>query len=349
MSDSSQRYSRQIILDGVGEDGQAKLKNSKVLMVGAGGLGCPAAQYLVAAGVGQLTIMDDDVVDLSNLGRQILFGDEDVGKPKVLVAQEKLQKLNPEVRVIPVRDRFNQTNAEFYVQSHDVILDGSDNFATKFLINDACVKLGKPFSHAGVLRWEGQLMTYLPGGPCYRCLFESPPPADDVPNCSSVGTLGPVAGVIANLQAAEVLKLILGEPGVLSGALLTLDARQMKTRRIGFSKNPQCQACGPDADLSELKEEGLVQCDLRQKREEKIWLLTFEGHHRVIKAERHLKSKGYEVEAKVTPRQLSHECGICLEVKAESLEQLTADLAEKKLKAERQGRPGDFLEDESKL
>lgn len=340
----SQRYRRQTIVDGVGSEGQQRLADAKVLMVGVGGLGCPAAQYLVSAGLGQLTLVDDDLVDESNLGRQILFGDGDVGRPKVEAAAQKLRALNPEVNIVALRERFGESNAEALVKEHDVILDGSDNFATKFLINDACVLLGKSFSHAGILRWEGQLLSYRPGSPCYRCLFEEPPPPEDVPNCSDVGTIGPVAGTIACLQATEVIKLILGEEEVLSGALLTLDARSMKMRRIPFPHNPECAVCGSQPSITTLKEQGLVQCDLKSS-VEGILLLTFEGHHRVIKAERHLKSKGYVVTPKVTPRQLSHECGICLEVQGVALEQLLLDLAEKKLVPERQGRPADLGQD----
>jgi molybdopterin/thiamine biosynthesis adenylyltransferase len=336
-----ERYSRQSILDEIGVDGQVKLGQARVLVVGVGGLGCPAAQYLATAGVGTLILLDDDLVDESNLGRQVLFGQEDVGRPKVEVAKEKLESLNGNIEIVAMRDRFRQGNAEELVSHCDVVMDGSDNFATKFLINDACVLSQTPFSHAGILRWEGQLTTYRPGGPCYRCLFEGPPPSEEVPNCSEVGTLGAVAGVIACMQATEVIKLLLGLE-VLSGELVTFDGLSMKSRKIQYPLNSKCRVCGEHADIIKPVEQGVVQCDLRQA--STSLLLTFEGHHRVIKAERHLKSKGYVLEPKVTPRQLSHECGICLEVQCSDQELLMGDLLEKKLKPERMGEPSQFLE-----
>ena len=338
----SARYLRQSILAGVGVEGQARIEAGRVLVIGAGGLGCPALQYLASAGVGHLTILDDDLVDMSNLGRQILFGESDVGRPKVEAARERLHALNPHVHIDAVRERFKASNAAHWVAQHDVVLDGSDNFATKFLVNDACVMGGKPFSHAGVLRWEGQLLTYIPGSPCYRCLFEEAPPADEVPNCSEVGTLGPLAGVIGCLQAVEVLKILLGHAGTLHGGLLTLDGSSMKSRRLQFSRNPNCAICGDRPSILELREEGLLQCDLRQS-DSNVWLLTFEGHERVIKAERILKQKGFLAQPKVTPRQLSHECGICLEVESHSLEVLLVALAERGPQPVRKGRRSDFL------
>jgi molybdopterin-synthase adenylyltransferase len=341
---SASRYLRQSILSGVGSEGQQKIASGRVLVIGAGGLGCPALQYLATAGVGHLTILDDDLVDVTNLGRQILFLESDVGRPKCDAARDRLLALNPHIQIQAFRERFSASNAEHWVLQHDVILDGSDNFATKFLVNDACVMYGKPFSHAGVLRWEGQLLTYVPGSPCYRCLFEEPPPADEVPNCSEVGTLGPLAGAIGCLQAVEVLKLLLNHEGVLSGGLITLDAALMKTRKIQFSKNPQCPICGETPRITKLQEEGVAQCDLRQQ-DGQIWLFTFEGHERVIKAERLLKKNGYSVEPKVTPRQMSNECGICLEAQCEDIQKLLQTLHERGPLPLRYGRRSDFLSD----
>lgn len=310
-------------------------------MVGVGGLGCPALQYLATSGVGHLILMDDDLVDITNLGRQILFSTADVGRPKVEAAKDQLLRLNPEITVEARRERFCEASARHLVREVDIVMDGSDNFPTKYLINDACVLEGKPFSHGGVLRWSGNVFTHVPGTPCLRCLFEDSPDAEDVPNCSAVGTLGAVAGIIACIQATEITKVLLETEGYLSGSLLSVDAKTMKHRQISFLQNSDCPVCGEHPSITEAKEMGLKQCDLKQSQSEH-YLLTFEGQHRVLKAERHLKKCGFEVEPKVTPRQLSHECGICLDACAPSLSALKEALFEIGIEPSRLGQPKDF-------
>jgi thiazole biosynthesis adenylyltransferase ThiF len=243
--DQLERYSRHIILREVGVRGQKKLLGSRVLVIGAGGLGSPAALYLAAAGVGTIGIVDADEVDLSNLQRQILHRTPDVGKAKAESARETLTALNPEVEVRVFRDRLTAANILECIRDYDFILDGTDNFPTKFLINDACVIAQKPFSHAGIIRFQGQMMTYVPGrGPCYRCLFENPPPPDAVPTCAQAGILGAVGGVIGSLQAMEALKYLLGTGSLLTGSLLTYDALKMSFRRISFPLRRDCAVCG---------------------------------------------------------------------------------------------------------
>jgi molybdopterin/thiamine biosynthesis adenylyltransferase len=307
-----ERYARQSILPEIGEVGQKKLASSRVCVIGAGGLGCPALQYLVASGVGNITLLDEDLVDESNLGRQILFGAGDIGRPKADVAKEALLRLNPDVEVEARIERFRSTNAEEIATSHDVILEGSDNFTTKFLVNDVAHLLGIPAVLGGVLRWEGQVFTQIKGSPCYRCLFIEPPPPHVVPNCSEVGTMGPVAGLVANIQSLEVLKICLGETPSLKGAMVSIDGKSLNFRSRPIPQNPNCPLCGESPTISGLKESGVAQCSLKQD-VGKV-LITYEGHHKVIKVERALKGEGFIVEPRVTPRQLSNECGICLEV-----------------------------------
>lgn len=314
------RYLRQSILSEIGERGQQALAEARVLIVGAGGLGSPVAMYLATAGVGQLTIMDDDEVEITNLGRQILHGDSDLGQLKIESAKQSLNKLNPDIKVEAIRDRFKQDNAGQLVDDHDFIIDGCDNFTTKFLINDSCVLKGKPFSHAGVLSWGGQAFTYVPNSPCYRCLFEEPPPPDAVPNCSEAGVVGPVVGILGSIQATEAIKYLVGmRDSLLLGQLLTVDALEMKFRKVQFPKNPKCKVCGSEATIKEIKEDGVVQCDLK-KPQENEWLITFENSQKVLKAERHLKQQEMSVKPRVTPRQLSNECGICLQLTSSDAE-----------------------------
>jgi len=240
-----ERYSRHILLREVGAHGQEKLLDTRVLIIGAGGLGSPAAMYLAAAGVGTLGIADDDEVDLSNLQRQILHGSTDVGKAKTDSARETLTALNPDVRVRTHRVRVTAENITELIADYDFVIDATDNFAAKFLINDACVLAKKPFCHGGVLRFSGQLMTYVPGrGPCYRCAFKAPPPPDAVPNSRQVGVLGAVAGVIGCLQALEALKYILGAGQLLTGRLLTVDALDMELRTVALPAAQDCPVCG---------------------------------------------------------------------------------------------------------
>ena len=247
------RYSRHIILSEVGGRGQKKLLNSKVFLVGAGGLGSPAAFYLAAAGVGKLGIVDNDDVDHSNLQRQILHSSKDVGFPKALSAKATLEALNPDVEVIPYMQRLTSENIMDIIKDYDVILDGSDNFPTRYLVNDACVLMGKPLSHGSIFKFEGQVTTIVPcETPCYRCLFETPPPADMVPSCQEAGVLGVLPGVIGCIQATEVVKLLLGKGELLKGKLLLYNALTMEFNKVRIRKNPNCPVCGEKPTIKEL-------------------------------------------------------------------------------------------------
>ena len=251
------RYARHIILDDVGEEGQEALLASRVLVVGAGGLGAPVLQYLAAAGVGTLGIVDDDTVDLSNLQRQIIHTTDRVGRPKVDSAAESLAAINPEVAVERFQERLTAANAERLIADHDIVVDGSDNFATRYLLNDACYFAHKPLVSGALLRFEGQVATFrawLPGenNPCYRCLFPAPPPAGLVPRCEEVGIFGAVAGVIGTLQAAEVLKLILGLGEPLTGRMLMYDALRGGFHDMTVKRDPDCALCGPQATIRDL-------------------------------------------------------------------------------------------------
>ena len=233
------RYSRNILLPELGVDGQKKINNGKVLVVGNGGLGSPVALYLAAAGVGTIGLMDGDVVDLSNLQRQIIHSTADVGRPKVISAKEKINRLNPDVEVITYYTRLTSENASGFIKDYDFIVDGTDNSPSKFLINDACVLAGKPFSHGGIFCFEGQTMTYVPGSACYRCLFQTPPPTGAV-----AGVLGAVAGTIGTIQAAEALKFLTGVGELLTNRLLSFDARTMRFRTIQIKRTENCPVCG---------------------------------------------------------------------------------------------------------
>lgn len=258
-----ERYSRHIILKEVGVKGQKKLLNAKVLIIGAGGLGAPAAMYLAAAGVGTIGIADADEVDLSNLQRQIIHATDDVGKPKVQSAKETMNKMNPDVTVNTYHEFVSSENILDLVKEYDFVIDGTDNFPAKFLINDACVMAKKPFSHAGIIRFKGQLMTYVPGeGPCYRCVFENPPPKDAVPTCKQAGVIGAMGGVIGSLQAMEAVKYITGVGQLLTGSLLTFDATTMTFRKISIPKaNPKCAVCGEHPTITELIDYEQAECD----------------------------------------------------------------------------------------
>lgn len=258
-----ERYSRHIILKEVGAKGQKKLLNAKVLIIGAGGLGAPAAMYLVAAGVGTIGIADADEVDLSNLQRQIIHSTEDVGKAKVRSAKETMNQLNPDVTVNTYRTFVTSENIQELIKDYDFIIDGTDNFPAKFLINDACVMAGKPFSHAGIIRFQGQLMTYVPGeGPCYRCVFRNPPPKDAVPTCKQAGVIGAMGGVIGSLQAMEAIKYILGVGELLTGYLLTYDALKMEFRKVKLPKHvPDCPVCGDHPMITELIDYEQAACE----------------------------------------------------------------------------------------
>jgi molybdopterin-synthase adenylyltransferase len=243
-----ERYARHLILDEVGEEGQARLMASRVLVVGAGGLGSPVLLYLAAAGVGTLGIVDNDTVDLSNLQRQIVHPTGRVGAAKVESARLTLAAINPDVAVEPHTVRLDETNAAALVAAYDLVADGSDNFATRYLLNDLCHRLGKPLVAAALSPFEGQLSTFKshlgPPHPCYRCLFREPPPPDSVPRCEEAGILGAVAGVIGTLQATEVLKELLGIGESLSGRLLIYDALRSDFHKVKLSRDPDCPTCG---------------------------------------------------------------------------------------------------------
>jgi thiazole biosynthesis adenylyltransferase ThiF len=240
-----ERYSRHILLKEVGVKGQKKLMEARVLIIGAGGLGAPAALYLAAAGVGTIGIADADSVDLSNLQRQVIHSTPDVGKPKVQSAKESMQAINPDVNVNAYHEFIMADNIMDIIADYDFILDGTDNFPAKFLINDACVLAKKPFSHAGIIRFQGQLMTYVPGqGPCYRCVFREPPPPDAVPTCREAGVIGAMGGVIGSLQAMEAVKYIIGNGDLLTGSLLTYDALKMEFRKVKLPHRHTCAVCG---------------------------------------------------------------------------------------------------------
>lgn len=244
-----ERYSRHILLNGMGQKGQEKLLASSVLIVGAGGLGSPAAMYLAAAGVGKIGIVDDDNVDLTNMQRQIIHSVDAIGTPKALSAKKRIGTINPDVAVETYESRLTAKNVKTIFNEYDFILDATDNFETKFLINDTCVEMGKPFSYGGIQEFSGQLMTYVPGeGPCYRCIFEEPPEPGVVPTCREVGVIGCMAGIIGTLQSMEVIKYLLGSGELLTGQLLTVDALTMEFRKVKFAKrNPDCPVCGKRA------------------------------------------------------------------------------------------------------
>ncbi len=247
------RYHRQIILPGIGERGQALLGSSRVLLVGAGGLGSPAALYLAAAGVGTIGIVDGDTVDLSNLHRQIIHDTPAVGTRKVDSARETLARLNPDVEVVPFDLRLDAGNALEILAGWDVVVDGSDNFPTRYLVNDACVLLGIPCVYGAIFRFEGQASVFgSPGGPCYRCLFRDPPPPDLVPGCEEAGVLGVLPGIVGSIQAAETLKLLLGTGRSLAGRLLLIDAGTMEFRELEIRRDPDCPLCGEDPEIKGL-------------------------------------------------------------------------------------------------
>ena len=239
------RYSRHLILPDVALAGQKRLKAARILLIGAGGLGSPAALYLAAAGVGTLGLVDFDVVDVTNLQRQILHGTSAVGRPKLESAGARIHDINPHVHVEPYETRLTSENALEIMRDYDVIVDGTDNFATRYLTNDACVMLGKPNVYGSIFRFEGQASVFaLPDGPCYRCLFPDPPPPGMVPSCAEGGVLGVLPGIVGTIQATEALKLVLGAGETLSGRLLLIDALTMRFRTVRVQRDPMCPACG---------------------------------------------------------------------------------------------------------
>jgi len=254
--DELDRYARHLVLREVGGPGQAKIRGAKVLIVGAGGLGSPAALYLAAAGIGTLGLVDDDAVSLSNLQRQILFRTADVGRPKVEAGAQALAALNPGVEVRPHHTRLTAANVQELIAGYDIVADGSDNFATRFLLNDACFFASKALVSAAVTEFEGQLATYKGyrrDCPCYRCLFAAPPPPGTVPNCSETGVLGAAAGVMGSLQALEVLKEVAGL-GTLAGQILTYKALTTEFRTVRLPKDPACALCGTAPTIRDLSD-----------------------------------------------------------------------------------------------
>lgn len=254
MSDSElhTRYARQLSLPEVGEAGQRKLAAAKVLLIGAGGLGSPAALYLAGAGVGTLGLIDPDTVSLSNLQRQILYAGAEAGQLKVARAAARLNALNSEVRIRTWAESLNPGNAHAILADFDLILDGSDNLSTRYLLSDACVQLGKPLIHGSVYRFEGQVASFVPGGPCYRCLYPEMPPPGSMPSCAEAGVLGVLPGLVGLLQASEALRLILEWGPGLSGKLLLLDLKTMDFRTLGLPKLPNCPACGEQPTITAL-------------------------------------------------------------------------------------------------
>jgi len=257
------RYSRHIILPEVGGKGQRKISTAKVFIAGAGGLGCPVGYYLTAAGVGTIAIVDNDEVELSNLQRQIAHSVKTLGVNKAESAKQTFENLNPDVKVIAIKQKINSKNILDLIKDYDIVVDGTDNFPTRYLINDACVMLKKPLVSGAILRFEGQVTTILPGdGPCYRCLFEEPPPPGLVPSCQEAGVLGVLPGVIGALQATEVLKLILGKGRPLMGELLVYDALKTNFRKVKIPKNPDCPICGENPRIKELVDYTEEYCSL---------------------------------------------------------------------------------------
>lgn len=252
-SQKLERYSRHILMPEVGEEGQVKLLNSKVFLVGAGGLGSPTAYYLAAAGVGTLGIVDNDVVDRSNLQRQILHNESRIGEPKVESAKQTLKALNPDINVVTYRERLSRENVMDLIKDYDVIVNGCDNFPTRYLINDACVFLNKPLVDGSIFRFEGQVNVIQPGaGPCYRCLYPEPPPPEMAPSCQEAGVFGVLPGIVGCIQGIEVLKLLIGKGDPLIGRLLIMDTLKMKVREMKVRRDPNCPVCGDNPTIKEL-------------------------------------------------------------------------------------------------
>jgi len=252
-NDEILRYSRHLIMPEVGMDGQLKLKAARVLCIGAGGLGSPLALYLAAAGVGTLGVVDFDVVDFTNLQRQVIHSTADVGRKKLDSAAEKIKSINPYVNVLPFETRLSSANALELFRDFDIIVDGTDNFPTRYLVNDACVLSGKPNVYGSIFRFEGQVSVFASEqGPCYRCLYPEPPPPGLVPSCAEGGVLGILPGLVGVMQATEAIKLILGKGEPLIGRLLLVDALSMKFRELKLRKSPECPACGPHRTVTEL-------------------------------------------------------------------------------------------------
>ncbi|HVB85720.1 MAG TPA: molybdopterin-synthase adenylyltransferase MoeB [Candidatus Dormibacteraeota bacterium] len=252
-NDEILRYSRHLIMPEVGMDGQLKLKQAKVLCIGTGGLGAPLGLYLAAAGVGRIGLVDFDAVDFTNLQRQVLFGTSDVGRPKISAAADRLRNLNPEIQIDTFETHLSSENALDILADYDIVVDGTDNFPTRYLVNDACALLGKPNVYGSIFRFEGQVTIFgAPGGPCYRCLYPEPPPPGLVPSCAEGGVLGVLPGIIGTIQACETLKLIIGKGEPMIGRLMLFDALAMKFRELKLRKNPECPVCGEHRTITKL-------------------------------------------------------------------------------------------------
>ena len=254
------RYSRHLLLEGFGKEGQERLTKGKVLIVGAGGLGSPCALYLAAAGVGCIALADGDIVSLSNLQRQVIHYTSDVGREKVDSASDKLKSLNPDIEIRTYDTFLAQKNALSLVKEYDFIVDCTDSYASKYLVNDACILAGKPFCCGGVLRYGGQVMTHIPGSACYRCLFPEPPAEDDVETCSTVGVLGAAVGIMGCIQAAEVIKYLTHTGTLLTDCLFTFDSLGMDFQRIALQHNRACPICGDSPSIHTLKEYSFMPC-----------------------------------------------------------------------------------------
>ena len=263
-----ERYQRHIALKEVGGKGQQKLLKGRVLIIGAGGLGAPAALYLAAAGVGTIGLADADAVELTNLQRQVIHFTPDIGKAKVDSAREKMAAVNPDVTVNTHQEWVRAANIMGIIGGYDFVIDGTDNFAAKFLINDACVLAGIPYSHAGILRFDGQTITVRPGeSACYRCIFPAPPPKDAIPTCSQAGVLGVLPGVLGVIQATEAIKFLLGKGELLTGRLLIYNALQMRFNEVRIDRNPRCPICGEAPSIRELRNEqdAVNVCDVEKR------------------------------------------------------------------------------------
>ncbi len=257
------RYQRHLVLGEIGAAGQQKLKAARVLIVGVGGLGSPSALYLAASGIGTLGLLDGDTVDITNLQRQVLYDTADVGRPKAEAARERLKALNPDLNIIAHAMELTAANVGTIFAEYDVILDGTDRIGTRYLVNDACVLLGKPLVSAAIHRFEGQAMTYVPGpGPCYRCLF--PEPSTEIPNCATAGVLGVLPGVLGTLQATEAIKLVVGIGAPLVGRLLTYDALDLSFREFAFKRRPDCAVCGDRPTITSLADLETIKGEVRR-------------------------------------------------------------------------------------
>jgi sulfur-carrier protein adenylyltransferase/sulfurtransferase len=278
------RYSRHLIMPEVGMDGQLKLKNAKVLLIGTGGLGAPLGLYLTAAGVGKIGLVDFDVVDFTNLQRQVTFGSSDVGKPKTEAARARLSNLNPDVEIATYETKLTSENALELFRDYDIIVDGTDNFPTRYLVNDACLLLGKPNVYGSIFRFEGQVTVFgMPDGPCYRCLYPEPPPPGLVPSCAEGGVLGVLPGIIGSLQAMETIKLILGRGDSLVGRLLLFDALALKFRELKLRKNANCPMCSSNRTIHKLIDYNEF-CGMRGEEEPEVDLHVPEMTPRELKA-----------------------------------------------------------------